>query len=79
MTTDEFDRTISDLLDRQPFQTFIVELNDGDQVEIERPNQVATRSGSALYFTPRKYVRFECANVKRIVDAPESVRASQGG
>lgn len=79
MTTEDFDRTLNELLDREPFQPFCVEFLNGNQLEIERSDRVATRPGRALYAKTIDYVTFESTEVKRFVEhsSPESAVQSR--
>ena len=49
MSPEEFVNTLSDLLERKPFQRFTVELHNGKRLEFDRPT-LAYRGGSASGF-----------------------------
>lgn len=78
MTTEEFGRKLSELLSAEPFESFVVELETGNQIEIDRPS-LAYRGGSAVGFDRGgNYIRIDCGGVKRIIepklrDAPTNV------
>ena len=76
MKTEEFDQKLNQLLSREPFQSFVVELDTGNQIEIDRPS-LAFRSGSAVGFDRGgNYVRIECNGVKRIIESPELLNSA---
>lgn len=77
MSAEEFYRSIVDRLDRKPFRTFVVELNDGRKYEIDR-RSLAIRGGFAGGFARgNQIIRLDCENVKQIFDVPVSTTASQ--
>lgn len=71
MTAEDFSRTLKELMHRDPFQSFVVELFDGRQIEIDRPKSLAFRGGLAAGFARgRRPVRIDSDDVKQIVHAP---------
>lgn len=50
MTAEQFDQTLREYVRREPFQPFIVELDDGLVVEIDRP-AVAFAGGVAGFLS----------------------------
>ena len=52
MTADHFDDTISTLIERVPFQIFKVELNTGEQVEVDHSRAIIVRDGRAVFLGP---------------------------
>lgn len=52
MTSDHFDDTITTLIERVPFHIFIVELNMGEQVEIDHARAIIVRDGRAVFLGP---------------------------
>jgi hypothetical protein len=75
MTADDFNRAILERLRREPFKPFIVELLDGEQVEIDRPRSLAIRGGTAGGFgRNRKIIRLDSYNVARVFDVLPTVQ-----
>ncbi len=67
MSADDFQGTIRDKLSHEPFEPFVVELNDGNRIEFDRPNSLAVRGGLAGGFAKGgKIVIIEAANVKQV-------------
>ena len=52
MTAEYFDETIVTLIERVPFQMFLVELNTGEQVQIDHSNAISARDGRAVFIGP---------------------------
>jgi hypothetical protein len=52
MTADYFDETITTLMSRVPFQIFKIELNTGEQVEIDHAAAISARDGRAVFIGP---------------------------
>jgi hypothetical protein len=52
MNADHFDEAITTLLERSPFQVFKVELNTGEQIEIDHPRAISIRDGRAVFLGP---------------------------
>lgn len=74
MTADNFYRTMIEKLDREPFQPFVVEMNDGRKVQIDEADSVAIRGGLALCSTKETiYLRVDSEDVRRIVDVPNTL------
>jgi len=70
VTAQDFFETIVGMLDREPFRPFVVELQDGGRVEIDRPDSLAIRGGLAGGFArDGGIVRLDCVDVKRVVEA----------
>ena len=73
MTAEDFYRVMIEKLDCKPFQPFVIDLNDGRRVEIERPKTVSIRGGVAACSTRDCiYVRVDCGDVREIIDLPVS-------
>jgi hypothetical protein len=73
MTAEVFYRTIVEKLERKSFQPFVMELNDGRRIDIDRP-KVAIRGGVAVCTTKeRLFVRVDSDDVKEIVDIPANL------
>lgn len=78
MTADDFYRTMIEKLDREPFQPFVVEMNDGSRVQIDEADSVAIRGGLAICTTKEAlFVRVDNADVRQIVDVPADQNAAQ--
>ncbi len=77
MTADEFDQAIVDRLERQPFRAFIIELQNGNKLEINRPFSVAIRDGVATCFSGGKiHLHIPSEQVKNVVDSPSMTNMS---
>jgi hypothetical protein len=64
MSTEQFEEALRQLLRREPFQPFAVELLDGRVLLVNHP-QVAFGGGAATYFTPSyDLVEFACEDVQ---------------
>jgi hypothetical protein len=69
MTAKDFFDVIITMMNRKPFRGFIVELQDGSRIEIDRPRSLAVRGGFAVGFASGgTYVRFDCENVRQVVE-----------
>ena len=66
MTAEEFEQTLRQLLRREPFQPFVVELLDGRIIPVDAP-KVVFGGGAASFFTPSyDLVEFACEDVQAI-------------
>ena len=66
MTTEQFEQTLREVLRREPFQPFLVELVDGRVITVDHPN-VGFGGGAASFFTPSyDLVEFACEDVQAI-------------
>lgn len=66
MIADQFENTLRQLLKRDPFSPFVVELKDGRMISIERP-RIAIGGGGASFFTPEyELVEFTCDETQAI-------------
>jgi hypothetical protein len=64
MSTEQFEHSLRQLLRREPFEPFVVELIDGRVIEIDRP-KVVFGGGAASFFTPNyDLVEFACEDVR---------------
>jgi hypothetical protein len=52
MDRETFDNTLRMLTQRRPFQPFTVAMVNGDRLEVDFPNAIAFRNGTALYIAP---------------------------
>ena len=52
MTADHFDEAITALVERMPFQLFTVELNTGQQIEVDHSRSLVVRDGVAVFVAP---------------------------
>jgi hypothetical protein len=78
MTAEDFLRSLNELVDRKPFKAFVLEMNDGTQIEIGRSGSLAYRGNGASGFARGgSFVNVNSVNVKQIVDAPASVSGCQ--
>lgn len=69
MTVEEFDSTMLKFSEREPFEVFTVELQNGRRIEIDRPFGFALRNGHAVTMTRKKEpIWFDHNTVARIVE-----------
>lgn len=52
MTAELFDETMMTLIQRVPFQVFTVELNTGEQIQIDHVGTISARAGRAVFIGP---------------------------
>jgi hypothetical protein len=52
MDRETFDNTLRLLTQRRPFRPFTVAMVSGDRFEVDFPNAIAFREGTALYIAP---------------------------
>ena len=52
MERDTFDSAIRTFKHRRPFQPFTIAMVDGDRVEVDHPEAVVVRDGTAIYVAP---------------------------
>ncbi len=63
MSTEQFENTLRQLVRREPFQTFFVEMLDGSIIEVDR--KVAFGGGAASFISrDDEWVDFACEDVK---------------
>jgi hypothetical protein len=78
MTAEDFNREMVERLIRLPFRPFVVELLDGERVEIVRQNSFACRGGKAGGFgRDGAIVDLECDKVSRVVDGPLTTNSTK--
>ena len=71
MTAENFDQVLVELVQRQPFWMFTVELNGGQRFEIDHPRAVVVRDGVAVFIAPGGIpVWFDRESVSQIIGAP---------
>jgi hypothetical protein len=70
MTTDNFDRVLLALNERQPFQVFTVELHGGKRFEVDHPRAMVVRDGVAVFLAPGGVpIWFDHDSVNQIIGA----------
>ncbi len=70
MTAKNFDRVLEQLLQRQPFRVFTVELHGGQRFEIDHPRATVIRDGVAVFLAPGGIpVWFDHDSVNKIIGA----------
>jgi hypothetical protein len=68
MDRETFDNTLQMLTQRRPFQPFTVAMVNGDRLEVDFPNSIAFRDGTALYIAPgRVPVWFDHEGVSQVI------------
>jgi hypothetical protein len=76
ISPEQFDQDIRSLTQREPFQPFVVELDDGSEILVEHP-RVAFGGGAAVFIHPttEALVQFTSITVKAMrLAAPETTR-----
>ena len=56
MTAENFDAAMERLLNGKPFRMFTVQLVNGDRLQVDHPNAVASKYGFAYFIGPGKVV-----------------------
>jgi hypothetical protein len=70
MTQETFENTLRTLMRRKPFQPFIVELANGERIEVDAPGSVAWGGGTAVYLNQHgEPMQFDCDEVHQFVDS----------
>jgi len=68
MDRDTFDQTIRVFKHRSPFRPFTVAMQNGDRLEVDRPDALAIRDGVALFAGPGGVPsNFDHEGVSRII------------
>jgi hypothetical protein len=76
MTVEHFEETIAALMAREPFQLFTVELNTGEQIEIDHARALIVRDGTAVFLGPGGVPHlFDHESVNQIIVAPAHTEA----
>jgi hypothetical protein len=76
MTVEHFQETITALIGREPFQLFTVELNTGEQIEIDHSRALIVRDGAAVFLGPGGVPHlFDHESVNQIIVAPANTEA----
>ena len=76
MTVEHFEETIAVLLGREPFQLFTVELNTGEQIEIDHSRALIVRDGAAVFLGRGGVPHlFDHESVNQIIVAPAHTEA----
>jgi hypothetical protein len=71
MTAGHFEDTITTLIERIPFQIFKVELNTGEQVEIDHSRAIIVRDGRAVFLGPGGTLHlFDHESVNQVIVEP---------
>jgi len=66
MTKDRFEDTLRRFLRRKPFIPFVIEMVDGNEVEVDHPG-VAFNEGGGCYMTSTyDLIEFHCTGVRDI-------------
>jgi hypothetical protein len=78
MNAEDFYDAIIGMLHREPFRPFVVEFEDDNRAEFDRPRSIAIRGGGAMGFARgTRYVRLDCENVRRVFDAEANSTGSE--
>jgi hypothetical protein len=63
MTVEECENALRQLIRRKPFQPFVVELLDGNLIEVNQPGMAFGGGGAAFISPDDVLVDFQCDNV----------------
>jgi hypothetical protein len=66
MKAEQFEETLLQFIRRRPFEPFVVELLDGQVIEITSPKVVVGGAGAAFLTTTFDLVDFSCDEVRTI-------------
>jgi hypothetical protein len=68
MDRETFDHTLRTLTQRRPFRPFTVAMVNGDRLEVDFPNAIAFREGTAGFIAPGRIpVWFDHEGVSRVI------------
>jgi hypothetical protein len=71
MTSENFDRVLRAFQRRKPFQAFTVELVSGDRFQVDHPEALVYRAGTAIYVDPEGTpVIFDHEGVAQFIGEP---------
>ena len=71
MTPENFEQMLEELMSRQPFKPFVIELHGGRRFEIDHPRATAFHEGAAVFIAPGGVpIYFDNLSVNQIIDAP---------
>ena len=71
MTVEHFEETITALIERKPFKLFTVELNTGEQIEVDHSRALIVRDGAAVFLAPGGVPHlFDHESVNQIIVSP---------
>ena len=69
MKSDAFQRAVDGFKHRQPFQPFVVELDDGERLLVEQPEVLHCFAGSALHYPPGgRMTLVDAEDVKHVLE-----------
>lgn len=66
MTKEHFEETLHVLLRQEPFQPFVIEMNDGRQWQFNEPHLVVNGGGAGFISDDAGLVDFSCDDVRQI-------------
>ncbi len=66
MTVKQVEEKVTELVHRQPFTPFVVELADGHTVEIPHPRVAFDNTGAVFFGPDGGLVDFDCKSVRAI-------------
>jgi hypothetical protein len=73
MTEERFEQALTELLSRQPFRPFTIDLHGGRRVEIDHPRATVLRAGVAVFVSPGGApIYFDHDSLNQIYDVPAS-------
>lgn len=72
MTAENFDAMMKQLLHRRPFRLFTVQLTNGDRLQVDHPDAVASKFGIAIFIGPGKVIHeFDHNSVLQFIEDRE--------
>ena len=76
MTSENFDTVLNSLREFRPYRVFTVELNGGQQFEVDHPGALVVRDGVAVFLAPGGGpIWFDHDSVNQIIGAPRDSTA----
>ena len=71
MTEEHFDRIMTELQDKRPYQVFTIELNGGRRFEIDFPKALIVREGVAVFLAPGGVpIVFDHESINQVIVGP---------
>ena len=68
MNADHFRETLTELTERVPFQMFTIELNTGEQLQVDHTLAIAANGGRAVFIGPGgKLQIFDSESVNQVI------------
>lgn len=76
MTAENFDAMMQRLINRRPFRLFTVELMNGQRLQVDHPEAIASKYGIAFFIGPGKVIHeFDHNSVLQFIEDREESMA----